>query len=176
MKIRTAAVLGILVAIAPPMFAAEKPCSMLTGAELSAATGAKVGEGQDTTMVIPSGPAKGQTMLGCMWRVGEVGMVSISLIVAAKGPEREAGLARLREGTKKLEAQGWKRETKEFSDAKCSVLTPPASQEHSPIMTGCMAEAKGMGLSVGHMTGPMDKSIGMDNVHTLLETVVSRLP
>ena len=64
MKIRTAAVLGILVAIAPPMFAAEKPCSMLTGAELSAATGAKVGEGQDTTMVIPERTREGADNAG----------------------------------------------------------------------------------------------------------------
>ena len=140
------------------------------------ATGANVVEGQDTTMAIPSGSAKGRTMLGCMWRAGEVGMVSISLIAASNGPEREEGLAKLREGTKKLEAKGWKREAREFSDAKCSVLTPPPGQESLPIMTGCMAEAKGMGLSVGHMTGQTGKSIGMDNVHALLEKVVSRLP
>jgi hypothetical protein len=43
-------------------------------------------------------------------------------------------------------------------------------------MTGCMAEAKGVGLSVAHMTGQIEKSIGTDNVHTLLEKVISRLP
>jgi hypothetical protein len=54
-------------------------CSLLTVKELTDAVGMPVDEGKDNNTVIPSGPSKGETMRGCMWRVGDKSMVSVKV-------------------------------------------------------------------------------------------------
>jgi hypothetical protein len=169
--------LSVLLAFTWSGAAAEQKmhaCSLLTPGEVSAAVGEKVGSAQESDIVIPSGPSKGETMGTCMWPVGEGGMVSVSVIRAAKGAQREAGLTRLNQAFEVLKARGWQEEKKDFASARCSIMTPPSAKENAPISTGCMAEAKGMGISVGSMSAK--KKVAIDNVKTLLDKAIGRLP
>ena len=52
-------------------------------------------------------------------------------------------------------------------------MTPPASSAGMPLSTGCFAEAKGMGISVGH-NGP--SRVPIDKVKPLLDKAIGRLP
>jgi len=148
-------------------------CALLTSGEVVAAVGG-TGQSQETNTVLPEGPSKGETLSGCMWTADNQGMVSISMIRAPQGALREAGLAKLREGFQRLKAKGWTEEKKEFSNAKCALMTPPASSKKDiPVMTGCFAEAKGMAISVGYMG---KTSVPIETVKTLLDKALGRLP
>ena len=53
-------------------------------------------------------------------------------------------------------------------------MTPPSSAPKIvPLMTGCFAEAKGMGISIGYMG---KASVRLETVKTLLDKAVGRLP
>ena len=124
-------------------------CTLLTTAEIGSAVGGAVGQSKDIQQVIPSGPSKGETMYGCMWPAGDRGMVNLSMIRAAKGAQREAGIANMRKGFETLKARGWTEEKHDFGDVHCAILTPPAAQPNMPMSTGCFGEAKGMGIGLG---------------------------
>jgi len=176
MKKQFGAALGILIVFAWSSLAEGKEmhtCALLTSGEVVAAVGG-TGQSQESNIVIPEGPSKGETLGGCMWAADNQGMVSISMIRAPQGAQREAGLAKLRDGFQRLKAKGWTEEKKEFTNAKCALMTPPASSEKDiPVMTGCVAEAKGMGISVGYMGRT---SVPIDKVKTLLDKAIGRLP
>jgi hypothetical protein len=128
--------------------AAEKPmhaCSLLTAAEISDAVGTPAGQAQENDMVVPEGPAKGETLHMCQWPIGEQDMVSLSLIRSPQGAPREAGLAQLSRMFDMLKTQGWTEERKDYSNARCAIMTPPSSLKDVPPSTGCFAEAKGRG-------------------------------
>jgi hypothetical protein len=55
---------------------AVQACSLLTADEITGVTGAKAGEGRETATVLSSGPQKGETLAGWMWKLGEQGMVN----------------------------------------------------------------------------------------------------
>ena len=97
--------------------------------------------------MLSSGPAKGETMGGCMWTADNQGMVTISTIRAAQGAQREAGLAGIGAAFATLRTRGWTEETKAFPDARCSLMTPPPGQRTAAVMTGCMAEVGGMAIA-----------------------------
>ena len=176
MKKQFGAALGILIVFAWSGLARGTEmhtCALLTSGEVVAAVGG-TGQSQESNIVIPEGPSKGETLGGCMWAADNQGMVSISMIRAPQGAMREAGLAKLGEAFQRLKAKGWTEEKKEFSNAKCALMTPPASSKKDiPVMTGCFAEAKGMGISVGYMgrTG-----VPIEKVKTLLDKAIGRLP
>ncbi len=173
---RLGAALGVLVAFTWSGVAAEEKmhaCSLLTSSEVGQAVGGTVGQPQESDVVIPSGPSKGETMGTCMWPLGDHGMVSLSVIRAAQGAQREAGLANLRKTFETLKARGWTEERKDYANARCSILTPPPSQKDVPISTGCLAEARGMGLSVGSMS-PTNK-VAIEKVKVLLDKAIGRL-
>jgi hypothetical protein len=149
-------------------------CKLLNASEIAAATGADVGRSQASDMVISKGPQKGETMRGCMWSVGKQGMVSISVIRAATGSARDAGIARLRAAGDALRAKGWKEEKQPFNGGSCATLTPPASEERSPTMTGCIGEAKQMGMSVGFMSPGQKMDLG--KAKHLFDQAAGRLP
>ena len=167
------AVLGMLIALAWTDLAAQKKssaCSLLTTADINAAVAGKVGEPHQTDMGVSPGAAS-KTMGNCMWKVGDQGMISVGVMPAAKGAAREAGLAKINEVYDALKAKHWTEEKQEFGYGTCSVMTPPASEKDSPIMTGCMAEAKGMAIAVTYLDpkqklalnkakGLLDKAIG----------------
>jgi hypothetical protein len=169
-------VLGLLIGFAWSGLAAGEEmhtCALLTSSEVVAAVGG-TGQSQESNIVIPEGPSKGETMGGCMWAADNQGMVSISMIRAPQGTQREAGLAKLKEAFQRLKAKGWAEEKKDFGNAKCALMTPPSSSKKDiPVMTGCFAEAKGMGLSVGYMGRT---SVSIDTVKTLLDKAIGRLP
>ena len=176
MKKQFGAALGILIVFAWNSLAEGKEmhtCALLTSGEVVAAVGG-TGQSQESNIVIPEGPSKGETLGGCMWAADNQGMVSISMIRALQGAQREAGLAKLRDGFQRLKAKGWTEEKKEFSNAKCALMTPPASAKKDiPVMTGCFAEAKGMAISVGYMG---KTSVPIETVKTLLDKALGRLP
>lgn len=171
-----AGVLIIASVVAAAAQTAEKKmhaCALLTSGDVGAAVGGTPGKSQESDIVIPAGPSKGETMGTCMWAAGNQGMVTVSIIRAPQGAQREAGLAKLNEGLALLKGQGWTEEKKDFSNAKCARMTPPPSQKDSPISTGCMAESKGMGISVGAMGRA---SVAIENVKALLDKAIGRLP
>jgi hypothetical protein len=149
-------------------------CSLLTADDIAGATGAKVGEGRENDTVIPSGPQKGETMAGCMWKLGEQGMVNVNAIPAATGAAREAGLAKIRQAMETLKSQGWKEEKQTFGSVMCSTLTPPPAQKNMPVAAGCMGEAKGMGVGVGSMA--RGSSVPLAKLKALFDKATSRLP
>src|ERR1051326_5358259 len=60
-------------------------CNLLTPMEIAGAVGGTVGKSNESQMVVPSGPAKGQTTYACMWPAGDQGMVSVSVMRAIEG-------------------------------------------------------------------------------------------
>jgi len=167
-------VVGVLIALTWTEVAAQQSaCSLLTAGDIEAVTGAKAREHHKTDMVIPEGPAKGQTLNGCMWAVGDQGMVAVSMMPAPKGPAREAGLAKLAEVYAALRAQHWTEEKKDFGNTTCSIMTPPPSTKDAPILSGCVAEARGMGLSVGFMSPT--KKLSIDQTKALLDKAIGRI-
>jgi len=177
MKIRCGAAISLLLVCAWSSFAAEKPmsaCSLLTAADISNAVGTPAGSSQENDIVIPEGPSKGETMRMCQWRIGEQEIISISVIRAPQGAQHEAGLAQLNKIFDMLKAQGWTEERKDFSNTRCSIMTPPPSVQDVPLSTGCLAEAKGMGIGVGWMGEK--KKVAIEKVKALLDKAIGRLP
>ncbi len=173
---RTMLFAGLLIVAAVAASAAQTAekkmhtCALLTSSEVAAAAGG-TSTSQESDMVIPTGPSKGETMGMCMWAANE-GMVSLSTIRAPQGAQREAGLATLNKALQTLKAQGWTEEKKTFGNGWCSVMTPPSSSGRS-AMTGCVAEVKGMGISLGYMG---KTSVPVEKVKTLLDKAIARLP
>src|SRR5262249_9043085 len=97
---------------------------------------------------------------------------TVSIIRAPQGPQREAGLAKMRQAFDTLKARGWSEEKKEYANAKCIVLMPPESQNDMLASTGCFAEVKGMGLSFGAMG---KKRVSIESVKALLDKAMGRV-
>lgn len=156
--------------------AAEKKmhaCTLLNSSEIHSALGGTVGQPQESDIVIPEGPSKGETMGTCMWPVDDQSMVTVNIIPAVKGPERSKAIAQLDQVFEDLKGQGWTEEKKEITNGRCSILTPPKGQDDLPLSTGCIAEAKGMGISVGWLSGK--KKVGIEKIKPLLDKVIGRL-
>jgi hypothetical protein len=168
-----AVLLGAGVDLAGGADAKMHACTLLTPAEVNAAVGGSAGPPQESDLVVSEGPSKGDTMGVCTWRTGAQSTVSVAVIRAATGAAREAGLAKLSQVFDTLKAQGWTEERKDFPTGRCAVMTPPASAKAMPLSTGCFAEAKGMGLSVGHSG---TARVPMDKVRALLDKAIGRLP
>ena len=167
-----------LAVLALVVLSAQKPpaaCPLLTPGEIAAATSMKVGASHATDIVIPSGPAKGQTMTGCMWKLGDSGMLNIS-VVKASSPEGAArGVAKLHEALATLASRGWTISDTTISGTLCSTAVPPKSeQEHMPSSTGCYASAKGFAYSVGVMAP--HANVPPARIKTLADSIAKRLP
>ena len=172
--------LAVLLAVIPAaaVAAAEKPppaCPLLKAADIDAALGIEVGEAHETDVVIPSGPAKGETMTGCMWGIGTKGMINISLIRTGPAATRDAGIAKLREGIERLKAKGWQHQETIIGGTHCGTLVPPKEQaEHLPVAVGCMAEARGWAIGVSAMIAKTQ--VAPEKVKALFDAAVARLP
>jgi hypothetical protein len=99
-------------------------------------------------------------------------MVSVNIIPVSQGAQRAEGLAKFKEAFDKLKAKGWTEEKKEFGKSTCVIMTPPSSEKNAPILTSCVTEAKGMGISVGSMS---KKKVSMEKVKTLLDKALGRI-
>ena len=148
-------------------------CSLLMAADVTAAVGGAPEPPQESEFVVPDGPSKGDAMGMCTWPTeGGQSSVSVAVARATTGASREAALARMAQVFDVLKAQGWSEERKDFANGRCVVMTPPAGKG-LPVSTGCFAEAKGLGISVGH-NGPT--RVSMDRVRMLLDKAIGRLP
>lgn len=162
-----------LLALLPTVALAKPPagCSLLTAAEIGGATGMKVGSPHETSMATKSGQ-----MNGCMWQLGDKGMVNVSVLPAVGTKEdRDKGLAGLRQTYETLKSRGWTITEKKIGDALCNTAIPPKSEaDQSPAMAGCFSVAKGFVYSVGvmgpHLATPAEKVKG------LADDIVKRLP
>jgi hypothetical protein len=151
-------------------------CSLLTPAEVSDAVGAHAGPFQESDIVVPAGPSKGETLGRCLWLLGDgQSMVSANVLRALQGAQREAGLAQLRQIFEGLKAQGWAEAHKMLGNTTCATLTPPPSDTDAPTMVVCLAEAKQMAISVGWMA-EQGKKVAPAKIKALLDTAVARLP
>jgi hypothetical protein len=156
-----ASLVGLLLALAWTDLAAQQPaCTLLTPEDVETTTGAKLLEPHKTNMIIPSGPQKGQEVNGCMWGVPGRGMVSISMMPMPEGISRDAAMAKLEETYAQLRAQHWTEERKTFPDGFCSIMAPPPGKEDTPIMAGCITEAKGQVVSSVFMSPTQHLSMG----------------
>ena len=168
----------LIVVAALLLLTAQKPpaaCPLLTPAEIATATSMKVGPSHASDMVIPSGPSKGQTMTGCMWKLGESGMLNLSVVKASSKENEATAVAKLHEAFATLKARGWTVEDVRTAGMLCTTaVPPPAEREHMPSSTGCFAAAKSFAFSVGAMA-PYAK-VPVDRVKTLADLIVKRLP
>jgi len=150
-------------------------CALVTVDEISAAIGDKVGGQHETDTVVANGPAKGQPLVGCMWKAGGQGIVTVNVMPAATGAARAAGLAKLHETGEKLKKQGWTENKQSFGPSiTCATLTPPPAQQQVPSVVACFGEAKGMALSVGSMSPGGKLPVG--NMKALFDKAAARLP
>ena len=169
-----AAVVGLLVALTwADLSAQQSACTLLTPADIETITGAQPREPHKTDIVIPEGPQKGQTVNGCMWGTAGNGMVSVSMMPMPEGVSREAGIAKLEEVYAELRAQNWAEEKKTFPDGRCSIMTPPPGKKDAPIMSQCVAEAKGMVMSSVFMS-PTQK-LSMEQTRALMDKAVGHM-
>jgi hypothetical protein len=168
----TSCLLLACAAMAPAAEAEMHACTLLTAGELGAAGGGEVSATVENFMPISEGASKGATMGICMWQVGET-MISLGTVSAPQGADRAAGLAQLEQIYTELGTKGWKEERRELGGARCWALTPPASERDSPLMSACLAEARGMVISV---TALGRRLLAIEKVKTLLDAAVARLP
>jgi len=151
--------------------APDKPCTLLTDAEITAAVGAP-GKSHEGQMPVTQGPAKGETMRTCSWAVG-TGAVNLSLVkVGDVESAKSAFHAQMHQTMQALKTQGWTIEEKAFrGDVDCWIGTPPAGHSEMPRATGCAGAAHGMGVCVS-ATG--SSKVQMEGVNKLLDAAMKR--
>lgn len=168
-----AATLAVL-AWAAPAHAQKATCSLLTADELSAAIGAKPTDGREGSIVVDSGPSKGETIHQCAWMVTPFQGVRLNYIRQSTGAQREEGLATIRQMLNDLKDKGWSEKFDASKDPTCVTMAPPKAMPQMPNVESCMTEQKGQAVGVAFMhpggAQPVDK------VKTLLKEAVARLP
>ncbi len=163
--------LGLLIVFTTAhLWAQAKPaCSLLTSSEVSA-IGA-TGQGIPSDMPMSNGPAKGETMKMCSWRM-PTGGIHLSVARMPQGMSLGAAMAKLNETYTTLKTQGWKEEDGDFGGVKCTLFTPPAGKQDAPTTTGCFTAAKGMVVSISTLG---KTRIPMEKVKALLDSAAGRL-
>ncbi len=178
MKTTPAGILCLLFVFATRSAGAQrdvKVCSLLTASEIETGVGSTPGAPHPSSHVIDDGPAKGETMDNCTWPAGApLSMFAINVIPVPAGVSREQGIALIKKSYTDLLGEGWTEEKKDFGDAYCTLVSPPAAQVgHDPIVSACIGESKGLGLSVMYMSPT--KKLTLDNVKGLYDHAVGRL-
>jgi len=163
-------VLGLLIALARGGVAQSSACSLLTAADIQAATGTKPSEPHPMDMDVPG--HKGEKVLACLWGVpAHQGQVAVSLGHLPPNMSAETA-ARQNPGIDALRAAHYKEESKAFSDGWCSIMTPPATQKRGVIMSSCAGGVKGKILSIA-FTSPT-KALTIAQTKSLLDKAVAR--
>jgi len=101
------------------------------------------------------------------------GGMNLSVAKIPQGGSHGAFIAKFNESYAALKDQGWTEEKKDFGRVSCLLMTPPPGKQDLPVTTGCVAEAKGMVVSIstlGSARIPMEKMKG------LVEGAAARLP
>jgi len=165
---------GVLLSAVPATghAAPDKPCTLLTDAEITAAVGAP-GKSHEGQMAITEGPAKGETMRTCTWSVGP-GAVNLSLVkVADLEAAKSTFRAQMQQTMDALKSQGWTIDEKAFdNDVSCWMGTPPAGAKDMPRATGCVGATHGIGIAVG---ANGSSKVEMDAVRKLLDAAMKRI-
>ncbi|HEY7637002.1 MAG TPA: hypothetical protein VH763_15740 [Gemmatimonadales bacterium] len=163
-------VLGLLILLPRVGAAQQSACSLLTAAEIQAATGTKPSEPHPMDTDVPG--KKGERVLACLWSVpAHQGQVALSL--GHLPPNMSAAdAARQNPGIDALRKAHYKEESRAFSDAWCSILTPPAGEKQGTILSSCAGGVKGKILSVA-FTSPT-KALTIAQAKTLLDKAAAR--
>ena len=164
----------LLVALTPLAQAQQSsPCALLTTGDIEVATGAKPGQPQPGEMDVPGGLGKGGTVYTCFWPV----TAQNGQLVAGSAripPEMDVKAAvKNNPGIDALRAKHYTAEDKDFGNAWCTVLTPPAGTSGGMMMSTCATGAKGVMLSITYMSPTRKLTIGQTK--ELLDKAVARL-
>ena len=167
---------GLIAALASPAQPTQPPvqslpCSLLTAADIQAAAGVKPdAEAHPAQLAAPG--SKEPTQM-CTWvDRAHQGQVVVSTAHLPPGGSAK-DFARNNPGMDALRAQHWKEESKDFGNAWCSVMSPPAGTK-AIMMSSCTAAPKGWILSVVY-TSPSQK-LSIDQTKALLDKAAARLP
>jgi hypothetical protein len=148
-------------------------CALLTTSDIEVATGAKPGTPQSSEMTVPGGPGKGGTVYTCFWPViAQNGQVVASTARIPPGTDVKA-VAKNNPGIDALRAKHYAAEDKDFGNAWCTVLTPPAGTKDGIMMSTCATVAKGTLLSITYMSPT--RKLTIDQTKELLDKAVARL-
>ncbi len=163
--------LFLIVAAAMLIFAsaadAQPPaCSLLTPSDIEVATGVKPGASHQSESTTP----ESMTMHICRWQSGLT--LSITRFPAGSA-EAAMKLIKHNPGVDALRAAHWTEEEKDFGNAYCVIMTPPASQTNQVMMSSCSTWVKGMILSVVFLSPTKKLSIGQTKA--LLDKAIGRL-
>jgi hypothetical protein len=142
-------------------------CSLLTPADIEAATGIKPGT------AVPGGySAGGKTIRMCTWPIpAQRGQLSLSVGPLAPGMSA-ATISKQNPGMDALRKAKYTEESRQAGDTYCSIMTPPASKKDGIIMSTCGTGVKGMILSFAYISPT--KKIALDQAKSLMDKAVSR--
>jgi len=165
-------VLPLVFVLASPPAPASKTCTLLTSADIEAATGAKPdGEGHPSEM---QPPGSKDTMQMCAWVVrSQQGQVMISTARMPAGADVKA-LVKDNAGMDALRTQKWTEESKDFGNAWCTVMSPPSTVKEPMYMSACAAAPKGTVLSVTYISPT--KKLSIDQTKALTDKAAARMP
>jgi hypothetical protein len=143
-------------------------CSLLTPADIEAATGIKPGN------AVPGGYSAppGQAVRMCSWPIpAQRGQLSLSAAPLPPGTSA-ATIAKQNPGMNALRKAKYTEESRQVGDMYCSIMTPPPSQKNGVIMSTCTAAVKGTILSFAYISPT--KKIALDQAKALMDKAVSR--
>jgi hypothetical protein len=138
-------------------------CALLTAADIEAVTGTKA------SAPVPGGNAQMHT---CMWSVAaNKGGMTLSTALLPPGTSAVA-LAKKNAGVDALKSAKYTTVEKEYDNAYCSVMSPPASAKDGVFLTSCTAGAKGKVFSLAYIS-PTQK-LALDQTKALLDKAIGR--
>jgi hypothetical protein len=177
MKIGTTLLLGTLAALgSATAMAVDAPgaaCTLLTQADLDAATGSKSGAANPMDQDLPTGSGKQVTMYSCLWPVSGVqGQVLVGIGPAPPGQSAKS-LSLNNAGMDAMRAQHYTQDTKDFGNTTCFTMTPAASVKEGMHMSACGTIAHSKFVSVTFMSPT--KKLPIEQTRVLLDKAVARL-
>lgn len=148
-------------------------CALLTPTDIESATGSKPGAAQPGQMEVPGAAGKTGTVYTCIWPAGQTAQLVASTARVPPGMDVKA-VVRNNAGMDALRAQHYSAEEKDFGNAWCSVMTPPAGKKDGMMLSSCATGVKGTLLSLSYMS--QIKKLTIEQTKTLLDKAIARLP
>ena len=154
-------------AISMPAGGASKyqPCSLLTPAEVEAVLTVKVIKTDEG-----DGLYKGQPMSSCSWTTGAKVSAILSVTGGSGSPEA-VWAAESRKLFDFYKTKGWTIDYADTRGAVCARGVPPKGDASSPAFAACLAESKGLSLSL-NVVSPTVTAL---QVKGLFDKAVTRL-
>ena len=138
-------------------------CALLTAADIEGVTGGKA------SVAVPGDNGQMRT---CMWSIAaQQGGMTLSVGVLPPGTSAPA-IAKKNPGMDALRKAKYTAVEKDYDNAYCSVMSPPASAKGGVVMTSCTAGAKGKIVSLVYIS-PTQK-LALDQTKALLDKAISR--